>query len=421
MAEFFATRSKALLDVDMDSPSIATVQALVLLSAHEAAFTRDSRGWLYSGMAMRLAVDLGLHLDTELYVRAGKLSLREATVRKVTFWGTYFLDRGWSYYVGRPAMLIDDNGVTVKHPTDDHDRKDIWEPYVEDPGPENGYQAPHSYLDAQCTAVKQQVLLYIIMGKLQRVFYDQQTGSISQLQFRTQEITAELEQWKDQLPDEISSGATSDPRGLLPHCLMLNMQYNEVMMFANHPFISSPGGQQVAYSPDTRRLCLEAASNVARLLRLYQQNWSIRRANVHLVHVCLTTALVHLYFACTAELEDVYQNAMTDLETVCEALGTLSRAWRSAYRALDSLASIRQIWQGWLQSPISTTLSQNVFDARNSLLEFGRWESIEAVIQAAMETAGSLELTPKEDVSWLESWMNMQALTGDDPFAMGFA
>ena len=77
----------------MDSPSIATVQALVLLSAHEAAVTRDSRGWLYSGMAMRLAVDLGLHLDTDIYVRVGKLSLREATVRQITFWGTYFLDR----------------------------------------------------------------------------------------------------------------------------------------------------------------------------------------------------------------------------------------------------------------------------------------------------------------------------------------
>jgi hypothetical protein len=34
----------------MDGPSIATVQALVIMSATEAAFTRDARGWLYSGM-----------------------------------------------------------------------------------------------------------------------------------------------------------------------------------------------------------------------------------------------------------------------------------------------------------------------------------------------------------------------------------
>lgn len=48
--EFFSARAKALLDVEMDSPSVATVQALVIMSATEAAFTRDARGWLYSGM-----------------------------------------------------------------------------------------------------------------------------------------------------------------------------------------------------------------------------------------------------------------------------------------------------------------------------------------------------------------------------------
>ena len=316
-------------------------------------------------------------------------------------------------------MLIDDYGVTVKYPNDNHDRKAIWEPYVDEPGHE--IQPPQRYLDAQCTTVKHQAVLYSIMGKLQKAFYNQQTGSIPQLQLRTQEITAELKQWRSQLPDEIVSDVTTDPRGILPVCLMLNMQYNAGIMFANHPFISSPGGQQLPYCTDTRQLCLEAAASVAQLLRIYRRQWTWRRCNVHVVHVCLTTALVHLYFACTTVLEDVYQHAMTDLETVCQALGALSRSWRSAYRALDSLARIRQIWQGWLQNPNSTALSQNVFDARNSLLEFGRWESIEAVIQTAMEHAGSLDLGPKEDVSWLEGWINLQALTGDDPFSMGYA
>lgn len=48
-AEFFNARAKILLQIEMDSPSVATVQALVIMSAVEAACTRDSRGWLYSG------------------------------------------------------------------------------------------------------------------------------------------------------------------------------------------------------------------------------------------------------------------------------------------------------------------------------------------------------------------------------------
>lgn len=38
-----------MLEIEMDSPTIATVQALIVMSASEAALTRDARGWLYSG------------------------------------------------------------------------------------------------------------------------------------------------------------------------------------------------------------------------------------------------------------------------------------------------------------------------------------------------------------------------------------
>lgn len=56
-AEFFSSRAKALLDIEMDSPTVATVQALVIMSASEAAFTRDARGWLYSGEWLYVAAD----------------------------------------------------------------------------------------------------------------------------------------------------------------------------------------------------------------------------------------------------------------------------------------------------------------------------------------------------------------------------
>ncbi|KAK5245343.1 hypothetical protein LTR20_006736 [Exophiala xenobiotica] len=41
--ESFAFRAKVLLDIEMDSPNLATVQALATLSAHEEALARDSR------------------------------------------------------------------------------------------------------------------------------------------------------------------------------------------------------------------------------------------------------------------------------------------------------------------------------------------------------------------------------------------
>ncbi|KAL0255058.1 hypothetical protein SLS55_009585 [Diplodia seriata] len=93
LADFFADRAKALLEIELDSPCVATVQAMAVLSSHEVGCKRDSRGWLYSGMAMRLAFDLGLHVDMTPYVANGSLSQAEADLRKDAFWGTYVVDQ----------------------------------------------------------------------------------------------------------------------------------------------------------------------------------------------------------------------------------------------------------------------------------------------------------------------------------------
>jgi hypothetical protein len=53
LVEHFGDRAKALLEIELDSPSVATVQVLVILSSHEVGNGQDTRGWLYSGMSIR--------------------------------------------------------------------------------------------------------------------------------------------------------------------------------------------------------------------------------------------------------------------------------------------------------------------------------------------------------------------------------
>lgn len=48
-ADTFAKMAKALLENELESPKVATVQALVILSSFEAGATRESRAWLFSG------------------------------------------------------------------------------------------------------------------------------------------------------------------------------------------------------------------------------------------------------------------------------------------------------------------------------------------------------------------------------------
>lgn len=53
LGEFFGDRAKELLEIELDSPCVATVQALVILSSHEIGVGSDTRGWLYSGKFYR--------------------------------------------------------------------------------------------------------------------------------------------------------------------------------------------------------------------------------------------------------------------------------------------------------------------------------------------------------------------------------
>lgn len=112
LADFFADRAKTLLEIELDSPCIATVQALIILSGHDIGCKRDSRGWLYSGeflsesklklqitypalsgMATRLAFHLALHLDMTTYVTSNSITQEEVDLRRDVFWAAYTVDQ----------------------------------------------------------------------------------------------------------------------------------------------------------------------------------------------------------------------------------------------------------------------------------------------------------------------------------------
>jgi hypothetical protein len=105
-------------------------------------------------MAVRLAVDLGLHLDPEPYVQANLISAEEGMIRKVIWAGVFVHDRYidfspvtttsanhlairmWSLYVGRPVAL-DDKHITVRFSTHEDvpsQAKKYWFPYTDNEG-----------------------------------------------------------------------------------------------------------------------------------------------------------------------------------------------------------------------------------------------------------------------------------------------
>lgn len=72
---------------------ICTVQALALMSVREAGCGREGKGWVYSGMSFRMAMDLGLDVDAPDLNHDSKLDDEEKDARRITYWGCFLFDK----------------------------------------------------------------------------------------------------------------------------------------------------------------------------------------------------------------------------------------------------------------------------------------------------------------------------------------
>ncbi|OUM66165.1 hypothetical protein PIROE2DRAFT_59550 [Piromyces sp. E2] len=102
-----------------DIPSLPTVQALIILSTLAMSNPRSEMGYstyTYTGTAVRMAHELGLHRD--LMLRGQDHTLEEKNETRRAWVLLYVLDRQSALMTGRP-MIIDDSDWDIPPPTID--------------------------------------------------------------------------------------------------------------------------------------------------------------------------------------------------------------------------------------------------------------------------------------------------------------
>ncbi|KAK7202840.1 fungal-specific transcription factor domain-containing protein [Myxozyma melibiosi] len=104
LSELYAERAKVLLIPHLAIPSVETVYALLLIAYHEFAQDRDSGLWSWSGLAIRMSYDLGLHKSaSEAVFGADREQVEQ---RRRVFWGVFCLDRLISCGTGRVCTIL---------------------------------------------------------------------------------------------------------------------------------------------------------------------------------------------------------------------------------------------------------------------------------------------------------------------------
>ncbi|KAH0841184.1 fungal specific transcription factor [Fonsecaea pedrosoi] len=340
--EFFAYRAKTLLEIEMDSPCMATVQALGTLSAHEAAYARDSRGWLYLGMAVQLLSDLGLHLDLDATFDSKKESEEHTNLRRTIFWSTQALDTLWSVYSGRPcSMRYEDVSVPVPQPV----TTAPWKPYMDHNGVLNldksldpsAVGETHLYLVQLCSKIR----------KMSKILYSGLHTTLTDTTFFfVDNMTRELQSWHQSLPEKLKIDPSFDKnKPTLPAVLVLHMQFHEVMIMLRRPFISPsvPNTSHDGMLKDSAEICEASATAICRLLVMYRHQWGMRFMHPQIVSIILTAAMIHVHNCCIYS-RDKGMQAHENISLCYSALGEMSY-FNIATRSLETIMSLRRDWQ----------------------------------------------------------------------------
>jgi hypothetical protein len=343
LVDFFASRARALLDVELDSPTLSTVQSLGILSGVESIRTLDARGWLYSGMAVRLATDLGLHLDSQIYLDVGIIDQDEALSRRVVFWGAFIHERMWSLYLGRPVSL-NENAITTPPYVASVTEQKYWQPYIDDCEDSNFPPLPDPIEELH----KNNASLCAKMTRVRETLYSDAVNSMlgaQQLHDFASSMRVELMGWYEHLPESLRVDLTSISALYVPHVIQLHMQYHTLMILVNRPFFAATSNSlpDVAFTDPLvgRTACTDSARSISKLLQIYRRLYGLRRINIQAVHLIFTASLVHILNACESIEPSLKNSAWKDLEVCQQALAELSKGFQSATRALDVVNGIK--------------------------------------------------------------------------------
>lgn len=94
-----------------DSGNLALVQALLLLSNYTQKRNRPNTGWNYLGLAVRMALSLGLHKEFPNW----EITLLQREMRRRVWWGLFIFDSGASITFGRPVLLPERGIMDASH------------------------------------------------------------------------------------------------------------------------------------------------------------------------------------------------------------------------------------------------------------------------------------------------------------------
>ncbi|KAG2130112.1 fungal-specific transcription factor domain-containing protein [Suillus cothurnatus] len=314
--------AKKLLDNSYASSLPSTVQALLLLGYREIGIGAMAQAWVYTGMAVRMAQDLGMHRAADGWARAdvGRLfGPRELQERRRIWWGCVVLDGYVSTYIGRPLAIFERDYDTLLPGKDEAEEMELWIPHESLPPDSRG----HGF-NASAT-------LSTILSKLVQSMYA--VHPVTSRHIEAVQLEELLNKWYLDLPEhlQLKQGAT-----VPPHILTLHMQYWCTTLLLHRPLKldSADDAEACATSKKHYELCVGAANHISSIVSSYREKYCLQRAPVFLCFYIFTAGIMHVTSS------SIFPNdpqSRIGLFRCMDALQDMEIVWPSAARANELL------------------------------------------------------------------------------------
>ncbi|KAG0164247.1 hypothetical protein DFQ30_010236 [Apophysomyces sp. BC1015] len=257
----FRRKAKKILEVVYKRSKISTIQTLMLLtmfvdaSEHE---TEDTAHWFTTGMAIRMAQDLGLHRSSLGWC----LPEHERELRRRIWFSAYIMDRWVAAELGRPVTIVD-HEFDVELPSP-FEVSSTHRSTSQDCDSSTGQFTPSLILEAEA-AIREKRPIYTcfinlvtlsqILGQVLLGLHSPKTKytgrrNVGLVNF----LDKNLRNWKANLPRELQIEYINDFASQAVH-----MSYNCVLLLLYRQFITNDASEDINFAFQSLGTCTTAA------------------------------------------------------------------------------------------------------------------------------------------------------------------
>ncbi|KAI9259468.1 fungal-specific transcription factor domain-containing protein [Phascolomyces articulosus] len=344
--DIFFERAKCLLDDYYDTPKISTVQALLLMACHQHGAMNSPRAWLYSGLAFRMAQDLGLHRNCDHW----NIPPDERERRKRVFWCCFIVDRLFSALFGR-ASVFEERDCDVPFPTVDDDQDIRVNNSKENGGP--GGRPPVRLLESFVQLIK---ICDILGHVLKNIYYAKARhhAGTQHIDHVLSALNQQLTNWFNSMPPSLrydmpvgNGEGASDPPSPVSQ---LHMIYYTTVILLHRPFIPGPSTSSLSSlsssSLPSYNICTSAANSILDIVSIMLSHNNLKFVSNFTVYYIFTAGIIFMKSATAASDSEKSFESKVKINKIMRALDEIELTWNTASRScsiLGELAGLRDI------------------------------------------------------------------------------